>query len=151
MNNKPSMVKTKRKAIEDMTKKELVKVLDREFSLFIRMSAADDTGVVCCITCGAWHFWNDGNLHNGHFISRSVEATRFNKVNCNPQCASCNSFKQGQHHIYRDRLIEIHGKDEVEKLERTARLGGKLDEWTLRLMIKEYREKVKLLKIEKKF
>ena len=138
-----------RRTIDTMTKKELIKVLDREFSIYIRMNAANESGLVQCITCRAWHIWNDGNLHNGHFISRTEEIIRFNDINCNPQCASCNSFKQGRHHLYRDRLIEIHGKEKVENLEQLARVGGKVDEYWLREKIKEYRQKNKLLKKEK--
>ena len=129
------------------TKRKLIKKLDRIFSEYIRLRETDDRGYCQCITCGKLYPWKQ--IHNGHFISRSVEATRFNEINCNPQCVSCNSFKQGQPHIYRQKLIERYGKKAVEKLEETARLGGSFDTYQLQEMLDNYKYDVKFLKKEK--
>ena len=127
--------------------KSLEKKLDRIFSEYIRLKAAYEGGYCQCITCGKFYHWKE--IHNGHFISRSVKAVRFNETNCNPQCVSCNSFRQGEHHIYRDKLIEMYGKEEVEKLETLARIGGADNCDSLQIKIVEYRKKVKQLKNEK--
>jgi len=42
----------KRNTIDTMGKRQLVKTLDSEFSMFVRMSAADDGGWVVCPTSG---------------------------------------------------------------------------------------------------
>ena len=127
--------------------KTLEKKLDRIFSEYIRLKAAYEGGYCQCITCGKFYHWRE--LDNGHYISRTVKAVRFNEINCNPQCTWCNLRRQGQHHIYRDKLIEIYGKEEVEKLENLARIGGADNSDSLQIKIVEYRKKVKQLKNEK--
>jgi len=137
----------KRKTLAEKGYRELEKILDRAFSEFIRLRDADGNGYVRCITCGSWHKWND--IHNGHYINRNVKAVRFNEANCNAQCASCNSFHSGKVYLYRQKLAEKYGEDEVVEIERLANMGGNYDCYWLRIKIKEYREKVKRLKIEK--
>ena len=136
-----------RKTIETMTKKELVKVLDKVFSEYIRLDEATDYGYVNCFTCGAGHRWKD--IDCGHFIPRAREATRYDPMNCKPQCKRCNRFRSGEHDIFRHGLIEVHGKEAIEQMEQKARLGGSYDAYQLREMIIEYREKVKRLRKEK--
>jgi hypothetical protein len=130
-----------------MSAKELEKKLDKIFSTFIRLKNADDNGHCKCVTCGKIHHWKD--VHNGHFIPRGRKTTRFNEINCNPQCVYCNCHKHGQPDLYRLRLIEIYGKDEVERLEQTARMGSGYDSFWLQGQINFYKEKVKQLKKEK--
>jgi hypothetical protein len=143
--NKPE--KRTRKTLAEKNKNELIEVLDGVFSEYIRMRDADDNGYCRCISCGKYYHFRD--LHCGHFISRQNEAVRYNEVNNNSQCVSCNSFKQGMWFEYEQALIEKYGKDEVEKLKNIAKLGGKLDAWLLQEMIVEYRAKVRELKKEK--
>lgn len=130
-----------------LTKRQWIRKVDKVFSEYIRLRDADDLGYCHCITCGKVYPWKQ--IHNGHFISRSEEATRYNEINCNSQCVSCNSIKQGQPHIYRRKLIEKYGKEAIEALEEIARIGGKFDIYQLQEMYNEYREKVKALKKEK--
>lgn len=137
----------KRKTLAEKGFKELVRKLDAVFSEFVRLNQVDDNGYVRCITCGKLYNWK--NIHNGHFISRSIFATRFNEINCNPQCCHCNSFKQGEWLIYEQRLIEMYGEEKVNELKQIARMGGRQDNNTLCEMIIEYRDKVKTLKREK--
>jgi hypothetical protein len=127
--------------------RELEKKLDRVFSEYVRLRAADNSGCCQCVTCGKFYYWK--NIHCGHFISRSVKAVRFNERNTAPQCARCNSFRQGEWLKFRQWLINAYGKEEVESLEQTALLGGSYDAYQLQVMTDEYREKVKQLKKEK--
>jgi len=139
----------KRKTLEMMNIRELIKIFDRVFSEYIRLKYSDDNGYCQCITCGNTHHWKD--IHNGHYISREVKATRFDERNCRPQCCSCNSFHEGRKYKFRQKIVEIYGIEEIELLEHIADTGGKYDAWTLQRMIIEYREKVKQLKLEKGF
>lgn len=134
-----------RKKPKTNTYRDFEKKLDRVFSEYIRLSKSND-GYCTCVTCGNIHHWKE--IHNGHFISRSVKATRFNEINCNPQCVRCNSFRQGEHHIYRKYLINKYGEKTIEDLENTAHLGGSYSAYDLENMISEYKEKVRKLKIE---
>jgi len=137
----------KSKTIGEKTKKELIKVLDRIFSEYIRLEAADDNGFVSCITCGSIHHWKD--IDCGHFIPRAREAVRYDSMNCKPQCKRCNRFRGGEHDIFRQELIENYGKETIEQMEYKAKIGGAYDAYQLREMIIEYRAKVKQLKKEK--
>jgi len=145
--NKYSKTHGKRKTFSEKGYRELEKILDKVFSEYIRLRSANDDGFVRCITCGSWSTWKE--IHNGHYINRDVKAVRFNEINCNPQCVSCNSFHSGKVYLYRQKLVEKYGEEKVKEIEHIANLGGNYDCYWLRLKIKEYREKVKQLKIEK--
>ena len=138
---------TKRKTIAEKTTKDLIKVLDGLFSVYIRLKNADDSGYCTCVTCGKAYQYKE--IHCGHFIGRANKAVRFDELNVAPQCVRCNSFRSGEHHIYRIYLVNKYGKDAVEELEHRAMLGGSFDHLWLQQKIIEYREKVKLLKLEK--
>jgi len=132
------------------SRRQLEKELDNIFSEYVRLRDTDDNGWVRCITCGTAYPWKGtGNLHNGHYINRDVKAVRYNEVNCNSQCASCNSFQSGRIHIYRQKLVEKYGEGEVKELERTADMGGNYDCMWLAEKIKEYKAKSKELRAEK--
>jgi len=132
------------------SRKKLEKELDGIFSEYVRLRDADDNGWVRCITCGTAYPWKGtGNLHNGHFINRDERAVRYSEINCNSQCKSCNSFRSGRVHIYRQRLAEKHGEDEIKELERVASMGGNYDCFWLAEKIKEYSAKNKKLREEK--
>jgi len=136
-----------RKAIGQKNQRELIKTLDRIFSEYVRFSAANDDDNCRCITCGKWFHWK--NIHCGHFISRKEHATRYDEINCNPQCCHCNTFKQGNWLAYEASLIRRYGKNEIERLKEKALAGGKLTKDLLIEMIRKYQEKLKILKIEK--
>jgi hypothetical protein len=133
--------------IKALPQKELEKKLDRIFSEYIRLRTVDDRGYCQCITCGKFYHWKD--VHCGHFIPRGRKATRFDEMNCHPQCVHCNYHKHGQPDIYRLRLIEMYGKSKVEKLEQLAQMGGSYDSFWLQEKINYYKEKVKQLKKDK--
>ena len=61
-----------------------------------------------CFTCGIRI--EGRQMHAGHFISRSHNNTLFDEMNVHAQCAGCNMFKNGQPHIYAEKLIKIHGQ-----------------------------------------
>ena len=137
----------RRRTLGEKTARELIHVLDKPFSEYIRLKHSDENGYCKCITCGNIHFWRE--IHNGHYINRDVRITRFDERNCRPQCKSCNSYNSGKIYLYRQRLVEIYGEEEINKLEFTASLGGGYCVWSLQQMILEYREKVRFLKKEK--
>jgi hypothetical protein len=137
----------KRKTIAEKTTKELITILDRVFSEYIRLKYSDVNGYCKCVTCGAIRRWND--IHNGHFINRGVKATRFDERNCRPQCCTCNTYHSGKHYFFRAALIDIYGLDEITELEHKAMMGGNHCVIQLQEMIVEYRAKVRELKKEK--
>jgi hypothetical protein len=91
------------KTIKTSSYRGLEKKLDRIFSEYVRLKAADENGYCKCVTCGKVYHWKE--IHCGHFISRAVKATRFNETNCNPQCVNCNTYNQGKWLEYEQALI----------------------------------------------
>lgn len=68
-----------------------------------------------CFTCGANVPFDD--LHCGHFVSGRTNALFFEEHNSKIQCAKCNTFLGGNLEVYREKMIEKYGIEEVERLE----------------------------------
>jgi len=94
---------------------KLKKKLDTIFSQYIRLRDSDINGYVQCISCGNTYHWK--KAQNGHYVSRSVLALRFDEENCFAQCVSCNMFKNGNYINYRINLCDKVGEDKVKELE----------------------------------
>lgn len=90
------------KKVKQVSISYLKKKLDSVFSIYIRRR---DKGV--CFTCGNKKPWKF--QQNGHYISRSCLALRWDERNCNCQCAACNIFKNGNMPEYAVRLMKKHG------------------------------------------
>ena len=112
---------------------KLKKELDKWFSFYVRLRAADNNGNNQCCTCGKVDNWR--NLQCGHFVSRRYLATRFHELNCFPQCVRCNIFKNGEQWKFGqflDRNIEEGISEELVILGHTI----------LKITRPEYEEKI---------
>src|SRR3990167_10263026 len=114
--------KKKRKSISKLKKKA-----DKVFSLWIR--ARDKR----CVSCGS-----DRNLQNGHYISRSHNATRYNEKNNNCQCLTCNIFKKGNYPAYTLYLMRKYGNGIIKELEKIGRETKQFTPAELERIIKKY-------------
>ena len=112
---------------------------DKYFSLFIRLRDSDENGIATCITCGLRR--EAKYLDCGHYIKRQHMATRFKEMNCAAQCKGCNRFQQGRDVIFRQKLVDKYGEDEVLILESYKRKNRKIGSWELGIIAKEYKEK----------
>lgn len=121
----------------------LIKTLDTQVSLFVRLNAADDNGTVKCISCDEKLWYLDADCC--HFIDRANIATRFHLPNLAPGCKDCNRYNPVWHlNIWETKL----GETAFELRE----LGSTLMKYTrpeLEEMILTYTEKVKELKKQK--
>lgn len=97
------------------TTAQLKKDLDKVFSQFIRQREADKQGMTSCYTCGLRRHWKE--LQNGHFVPRQYLATRYDEVNCQPQCYACNMLYNGQPSAFAIRLNKDFGSGTVRRLE----------------------------------
>lgn len=93
---------------------ELVKKLDRIFSLFVRLLSAGPGGYVACYTCGKQAHFTE--MEAGHFIGRSAYAVRFDVRNVKPQCKYCNKVLEGNTKIFEQRLELEYGASVVSEL-----------------------------------
>jgi len=140
----------KRNTLDTMGKRQLVKTLDDEFSMFVRMSAADDNGYVACPTCGRVYLWNSGDIHCSHYYGRANYNVRWDDRNAVAQCGYENTWMEGNKPEMIDVLVEKWGTDELRQMRAKAKMPNKIpDEDLLRVMIREYRAKNKKLREEK--
>jgi len=120
--------------------KTLVRMLDKEMSVYVRNYRQIAPGYCKCVTCGKIMPWKQ--MQCGHYISRRVYATRFDLDNMRPQCAGCNGFRDGEHTKFRFALVEEIGEEKVKALEARALISGDRHiprEWLIEEIIK-YRE-----------
>ena len=68
-----------------------------------------------CFTCGANVPISD--LQCGHFVSGRTNALFFEEHNSHIQCTKCNTFLGGNLEVYREKMIEKYGIEEVERFE----------------------------------
>ena len=99
-----------------LSRKNLIKSLDKVFSEYIRRSHADENGIVKCYTCDKKAYWKGEGMQNGHFISRKSRILRWREDNCRPQCYSCNCHFYGRQYIFSRNLNNEFGYDIANKL-----------------------------------
>lgn len=69
--------------------------LDKAFSELVRLTHADDNGIVTCIDgCGKSGHWKEFDC--GHFVHRDKLPTRWDLDNCRPQAQHCNRRQDGK-------------------------------------------------------
>jgi hypothetical protein len=107
-----------------MTLKPLPKVLEQTqkvFNAYVRKRDEDET----CISCGS----NSANQAGHYFPVKGFSSLRYNELNVNIQCASCNMYKHGNQAMYRIGLVRKIGEDAVKNLEREA-VNDRVKKWT---------------------
>mgnify|MGYP000201850741 CR=1 FL=1 len=97
-------------------------LLDRLFSLYVRIRDTDYYGNFQCITCGTNKGWYDCTC--GHFRKRSHRATRWHPMNAHAQCATCNTLDN--YALYEMKMIEMYGRQQVEELVALSRTMPKI-------------------------
>ena len=121
---------------------KLKKDLDKVFSEFIRLRNASKDGIIKCFTCNKTGHYKKG-FHAGHFQSRRFLATRWNEDNVQNQCVKCNLYSQGEQYKFSQNL----GEEKSKELEALARTTVKFMRHEYEDMIKNYKEKVNVIKI----
>lgn len=94
---------------------KLKKECDRLFSLWNRQRYADKNGLVKSFTGTETKHWK--SMHNGHYISRSCLALRWDENNARPQSPAENIWKHGNPIEFRINLVKEIGEGAVEALE----------------------------------
>ena len=143
----------KRKADDGQPKKrtkrkpDLVKKLDRVFSLYIRLRDAMPSGFVRCISCGKIKRFEDVDC--GHYFSRTNMATRFDEDNCNAECRSCNRMSADHLIGYRKNLVAKIGLNRIDRLDVLAHSQKHWLDSELEEKIRYYTAEVRRLSQEK--
>lgn len=123
----------------------------RAFAEYIKLRDSE-AGYANCISCGKEVEYpnSEGNLHAGHYYSRSVifNTLYFCEKNVQSQCHYCNTYLEGNSPGFAKGLIAKYGEGIVEELEKKKAAGmlQKLYDHDYDEMAKEYREKVREIK-----
>lgn len=128
-------------------KPDLVKKLDRVFSLYIRLRDAMPSGFVRCISCGKIKRFEDVDC--GHYFSRTHMATRFDEDNCNAECRSCNRMSADHLIGYRKNLVAKIGLNRIDRLDVLAHSQKHWLDSELEEKIRYYTAEVRRLSQEK--
>ena len=103
--------------------KTLPKLIDSaatKLQKLVRLKAANENGLVQCVTCDKWAHWKD--MQGGHFIARGSKKWKLVEENVHPQCPGCNGFgmKYGNAEaVYTAYMIDMYGRDFVDEMLRT--------------------------------
>ncbi len=111
---------------------------DKAFSEFIRRRGGD---YAVCFTCGNHYHWK--KIHCGHFQGRQHINTRWHEINCQSQCAKCDTFNDGEKSIFGKELNRIYGKGTSEKLIIKSKILSKVGAFEIGLIEKIYKQKNK--------
>lgn len=95
------------------TVSKLKKKADKVFSIYIR-NRDSENGFAECITCGVQK--PISQMQAGHFVSRRVNSLRFDELNVNAQCYSCNVMNHGEQYKYSKALDLKYGTGAAEEL-----------------------------------
>lgn len=125
------------------TRSQVVKLLDKVFSEYIRRRFAKNE-IAECFTCGKKDHWK--KLQCGHFQSRKHYATRWDEINCQVQCSACNVFRYGEQFIFGQKLDAKYGEGTAEELYIKAKNLTKLSTKDLELLIIHYKDLTNTLK-----
>ena len=123
-----------------MTFSDHIKLFQTVFNTFIRLRDKD----LPCVSCGAEKC---EEFHAGHYIASTYQYLRFNEFNVHKQCSKCNTHLRGNSIPYRIELIKRIGLEEVEYLENSRHMMLEITIPEIKEKIKEYKEKIRKLKI----
>jgi Bacteriophage Lambda NinG protein len=126
------------------TLKQLIGILDRVFSEYIRLRDADRYGRCRCVTCGKTAHWKE--MDAGHFMQRDRKATRFDELNVHAQCPHCNRYRGGEQFAHGRWIDGRYGPGTADQLKMMSVQRTKLSADWLQFQIQEYRKKIKKIK-----
>lgn len=119
---------------------QLKKDLDKQFSLYTRLSDANDEGYSTCVTCGKVAQWKE--MDAGHYITRNHLSTRWEELNVWSQCRGCNRFGGGKPDEYAIFLIKQFGDDILTQLHQQKHTITKMSRADYEEKITYYKERV---------
>jgi len=102
---------------------------------------------VKCFTCDGVHHYKA--IQNGHFQSRRFMSTRFDPLNCAPQCYACNVGMSGMQYEFGKRIDKKYGQGIADLIVQKSKIVHKFLPEEMVEMIEYFKEKVDSLKKQK--
>lgn len=122
--------------------------LDRLVSEYVRKRDTQKDGFIRCFICSKKISYSEAQ--NCHYISRQHIATRFNLINCNAGCISCNCFDPDHEKRYRAVLVKKYGEDTVEEFKQLKNTILKLSLSDIKSLEQEFKDKIKQIECERR-
>ncbi len=114
-----------------------------EFSKYIRArDCLQSTGRSYfgkCITCG--RIFEFELLHAGHFVGNRNSSILFDERNTHIQCSLCNCGLDGNKKAYETKMINLYGRETIDKLQIQAKQTKKYTINELEELASYYKEK----------
>tara|TARA_R110002050_G_scaffold186328_1_gene320546 strand:- start:1185 stop:1592 length:408 start_codon:yes stop_codon:yes gene_type:complete len=89
---------------------------DKAFSRFVRLSCADEFGMINCITCNKRKMWNEVDC--GHFQTRAKLSVRWlyepPLINASAQCKGCNMSNGGHSYQFGKKIDALYGSGSAD-------------------------------------
>jgi hypothetical protein len=82
----------------------------------------------------------------GHFITRGKKSTKFDEKNVHAQCRKCNRFMSGFQYKYSIAIDEKYGEGTAKSLYIKSEMLCKRTVSDYEYLIKEYKEKLEVLR-----
>lgn len=117
------------------SRRALKATLDKVFSLYIRLRDGR------CVTCPSTK-----DLECSHFYGRSDPALRYDPINCNAQCHSCNQLHNRNREPYEKAMRRIYSAAGMAELNRRRREHRKLEDSDYQALIVRYEMLTQVLK-----
>lgn len=114
-------MKIKSKKIKHIPVAKAIKILDHWFELYIRYRDGWK-----CIVCGTTLPLDTTNMHAGHLIGRTHKKVRWDEINVNAQCKSCNCAHNWDESSYTAKWLEKYGEEAYIELESRSKGPVKL-------------------------
>ncbi len=109
------MAATKKKKPPRKTIPKLEAELWTLFSIAVRVIHSDK-GKCKCVTCNKSIATFGGGCHAGHFRPRTEKFVKYEFTNVHPQCATCNTFKDGEQYLHGLYIDARYGEGVANKL-----------------------------------
>ena len=134
--------------VKEQSLSVLIKTCDEVFSEFVRVrDARPFSGLVDCFICGVTIPWRSS--HAMHYIDRDQMSVRYDEINVNAGCQSCNCLDDDHRESYRHVMIIRYGIEEVKRIEFAFRSLRKFMRPELHEMIGYYKGRIKELRKQK--
>lgn len=133
--------------VKEQSLSVLIKKADEVFSEFIRLRASDESSIARCFICGTPRHWKYHQC--GHWIDRDQMATRFDEVNCQCVCHTCNCLDRDHADRFEGALIKNYGQFMVASIKRQSKSLAKFTRSDIQWLINDYKYKVKELRKQK--
>jgi len=118
-----------------ISRKGLIRKLDKVFSIYIRTRNAKNE-IVECVTCGVKKHFSE--MDAGHFVSRRHYATRWTSSNCHVQCKKCNNWGAGESYLMGKYIDKTYGEGTADELITMSRQIKKFTDQDLKDLIEQY-------------